>query len=69
MYFFEDTHEHLVDDDVFEIDDVDCSEEYLTYDEEMERFESLTYDQQFDDEPFSPDDDSVEIDDDFVESP
>ena len=61
MYFFEDTHEHLVDDDVFEIDDVDCSEEYLTYDEEMERFE---FDQQqFDDEPFSADSD------DFVESP
>lgn len=71
MYFFEDSHEHLFgDEDVFEIDDVDCSEseEYLTYDEEMERFESLTYDQQFDDEPFSPifDDDSV--DDDFVET-
>ena len=55
MHFYEDTHEYL-----FAMDDVedapDAEEEYLTYDEEMELFESerVTRDQQFDDEPFSP---------------
>lgn len=59
MYFFEDTHEHLyAHEHMFEMDDVEdvpeVEEEYLTYDEEMERFERLTYDEQFDDEPFYP---------------
>lgn len=57
MHFYEDTHEYLfeMDDDVDDVPEVE--EEYLTYDEEMERFEyeRLTYDEQFDDEPFSPD--------------
>jgi predicted DNA-binding transcriptional regulator YafY len=63
MHFFEDTHEHLYahderlhDERLFDMDDVEDvqEEEYLTYDEEMERFEQLTNDEQFDDEPFSP---------------
>ena len=69
MHFFEDTHEHLYaheerlyderlhDERLFDMDDVEDvqEEEYLTYDEEMERFEQLTNDDRLDDDRLDDD--------------